>query len=867
MTISYLPYNLLNGFVHNWLAAGPQVLPVGGIDGVPDATALKEVIRQLHVPDLEITGQPVIRGKLTDGTFNIGDYQGSWEFYTCQEDHLLNQSSSYPSHRYLRSWAYTELESQAELEVQLCLTSPGLADLWLNRTHILHKEMVDAVWPAPVIATVRLKRGPNHIFARFETLAAGRAAHFMALQVRLTDGEPLPSSSSGEGAAGVSVRLPTTILPRLFELRSHLEQLYAGVALEREVVEREQEVALCFPNAPYADEIVTIRVMDPAQIIFRDGVMDGKRGQRIPLNSGVELIAGRYQVELLPRVQEYYELNMRLKKDIPFWTVGNIAYSTGMYGTYQERRQEGLLKAVEQRNNLFADIARMALDWWSRVENKNILAVIAQVNQRVEGSVIQLAGLLGMLYRFAGHPSFPREVLQPLEACVLNYRYSRAEPGQDSQDFDSDSRQILFNTCELLAGQHYPERVFTNSGQIGQMHSQQGARLAQAWLMDRAAVGFADWGSSEELTGELIALSLLVDLSEDSQLQELAMVLMDKIFFSLALNTYQGILGAPQRRISSQDIYGGILQPTAGIARLMWGQGVFNHRIEGLVSLACMDHYDFPAMLAGIAAYLPEEMWAREQHAGGTRPANKVSYRTPDYMLSSLQDYLPGETGTREHVWQATLGPAATVFTTAPGCSHAEDGMAPGLFVGNARLPRVAQWKNALIAIYNLAAEDWMGFTHAYFPTAAFAEYSLREGWAFARKGDGYLALTASQGIELVGQGPQARKELRSPGRQSTWICQMGRAARDGDFAAFQDKILAQPVQWGQLSVTFKTLQGELLSFGYDRPFQVDQNEIPLSGFPHYENLYTQTPLKAEQMDIAYEGTILRLDFSAGSED
>jgi len=867
MTISYLRYDLHNGFIHNWLVAGPQALQVEGIDSVPGPAFRQEIAQRFYVPDLQIKGQPVVRGKLTDGVFTIGQFQGSWEYYGCLEDHLVNHSDSYSSGRYLRSWAFTRIYSKLELDVQLRLTAPGPADLWVNREHVLRKETFCDQQPDPLVVALRLRRGAHKIFVRFENLAVGDCAHFMSLQMVQPDGTPLGSRSNGESGAVVSVRLPTTIIPRLIELRSHMEQLFAGVSLERDAFERDQEIALYLPDAPFAEEIVTIRVMDSANIIFRDGALEGKPGQRIPLNYAFELSPGRYQVELLPRVWEYYELNMRIKKDIPFWTAGNTPYSTEIYGTYPQRCQEGLLKATEQRNNLYAEIAKMALGWWIRVDKKTLLVAIDQVNQRLAGSVLQLAGLLGMIYRFSANPGFPEEIRQPLEECVWNYRYGQDEPGHDFLDFSRECDRILFHTCEILAGQRFPDQTFSNTGQTGQWHFQKGTELALSWLLDRANWGFADWGSSEELTRELVALSLLVDLVEDDQLHELATVLMDKIFFSLALNSYQGILCAPQRRVSPPDLKGGFLQPTAGINRLMWGTGIFNHRIEGYVSLAVMEQYELPAMLADIATNLPGEMWSREQHipsqpGDSIPPLNKVAYRTPDYMLSSAQDYRPGGGGSQELIWQATLGPSATVFVTNPGCCFEEQGMAPGFWVGNAHLPRVAQWKNALVALYDLPAQDRMGFTHAYFPARAFDEYMLRDQWAFARKKDGYLAITSSQGVDLITQGAQAFKELRSPGRRVGWICHLGRAALDGDFSSFQEKVLRLPIQWDGLSVSFETLLGEQLSFGYSHPFLVNGNEVPLSGYPQYENPYTVTSLNAGKMDIRYNDIVLRLDFS-----
>jgi hypothetical protein len=858
MTTSFLKYPLKDGFIHNWLVAGPRSFPVD----VPDSQVEEEfkikLVQKYYMPEMEIIDQPVVRGKLSDGTFTIGDYQGSWEYYSCLEDHLVNCSGSNSSSQYKKSWAYTQLESHADMNVALRLTTPGPADIWVNNEHILRKDAFSDTWPEPVIALTQLVSGQNQILVRFENIAIGDCVHFIALQLCSPDDAPITAHTGIQSEDQVSINLPTTNLPKLLGLHNRLEKLFAEVTLERDVFERDHEVAFSLPDAPYAEEIITIRAKDMANIIFRDGVIEAKRGQRIPLNHAFELIAGSYQIELLPRVYEYYELNLRIKKDILFWTVGNAPYSSKQYGTYTERRREALLKATEQRDNLFADIARMALNWWDRVKVKSILSVIDRLNQQPGGNLLELSGMCGMLYRFTEDPNFPPEIRQPLETCIKNYPYEseRTRQGADA---------ILSHTCEFLSGQRFQNQIFPKSGKTGREHMQQGFSLAVDWLQERAHAGFEDWGSSEEITRALIALSILLDLAEGTDLKELAVVVMDKIFFSMAMNLYQGILSAPQRRATHLDLRGGLLQPTAGIARLMWGQGVFNHRIEGYVSLACMKEYGFPKMIAEIAANIPEEMWAKEQQARGI-PVNKVTYRTPDYHLSSAQDYLPGVSGSAEHIWQATLGPGATVFVTNPGSSYEGIGMAPGYWVGNASLPRVAQWKNTLIAIYDLPKQDWMGFTHAYFPVKAFDDYHLRDGWAFSRKGDGYLAITASQGIDLVKQGSQAFKELRSSRRKVVWVCHMGREALDGDFKSFQEKILDLPVQFGELSVKLSTLLGDELSFDFSHPFLVNGDEIPLSDYPHFESLYSSTPVNSKQMDIVYGDTVLRLDFSLQSE-
>jgi hypothetical protein len=235
-------------------------------------------------------------------------------------------------------------------------------------------------------------------------------------------------------------------------------------------------------------------------------------------------------------------------------------------------------------------------------------------------------------------------------------------------------------------------------------------------------------------------------------------------------------------------------------------------------------------------------------------------------MLCSAQDYFPGEKGRQEHIWQATLGATATVFVTHPACTSEDEARQPNFWAGNAILPRVAQWKDALIAVHQLPDDDWLGFTHAYFPTYAFDEYVLRQGWVMIRKGNGYLAITAQQGLELTERGHYALRELRSYGRKNIWLCHTGRAALDGEFSSFQEKILALDVKFADARVRFPTLRGEVLSFGWQGPFLRNDIEEPLSGFDHYENPFAAAQFPSRQMEVRYGDGLMRLHFERQSD-
>lgn len=350
----------------------------------------------------------------------------------------------------------------------------------------------------------------------------------------------------------------------------------------------------------------------------------------------------------------------------------------------------------------------------------------------------------------------------------------------------------------------------------------------------------------------------------------MAAVIIDKMLLTIALNSYQGVFGSTHGRSYTEYIKGGYMEATSGISRLMWGQGTFNRHILGTVGMACCENYELPAVIAAIALDKPEAgTWTKERHAGEFDPAvdlksgqwevNKVTYKTADYMLCSAQDYHPGEAGYQQHIWQATMGPEAVVFVNHPSCLSEDGAHRPGCWHGNVVLPRVAQWKDVLIAIHKLPEDDWLGFTHAYFPRYAFDQRVTLDGWAFARKGDGYIALTASNGLDLIRQGQNAYRELRSYGQHTVWLCQMGRRAEDGSFEEFRQKVAAQPLTFDGLSVSYTSLRDETITFGWEGPLKVDDVAQPLSGFKHYDGPYAAADWPASVLAMGYDKDLVRL--------
>ncbi|HQE91572.1 MAG TPA: hypothetical protein PLH19_01495 [Anaerolineae bacterium] len=868
MPISYVRYDLHDGYIHNWLVVGPQAILVEDLDRFTGSDYKLQIARHYYTPEHGITEQPVEPGPLTEGVVQMEGFEGHWRYVCCLDDHFVDLTTFQHLTHYLRAWAYTEIESPAARDVTFVLTTHGPADVWLDDEHVHRHEHFHHQPPHSVTFTAHLSAGRHRLLVRFEAVAARACPYAMALRL-------LPLATADD-----AVYLPTTIAP--VERRNTLEEIFAAAYLTQDVFDYDAEFVIRWPlGMPKSAEIVA-RLHTPDGRIYGEGKANARAGKRKALGKVYEYPTGALRLTLMPPLTEYYEGNMRITRTLDVWGLGLNRYHETPYATYAERCREGLMAAARLEASIFSEIAKMAVDWWQYISVKVILETIDDINHRQDCSDFFLVGLLGMVYRFGDDPRFPQELKLPIETCILNFKYWHDEPGSDAMAYATENHSILFHTAEILAGQLYPDRLFSNAGQSGQWHREKGERLALEWLHERGVHGFKEWDSNCYFEEDILALSHLIDLAASEPVWEMATVLMDKMLFSIAVNSYKGVFGSTHGRTYAPLIKGAYLEGTSGITNVLWGMGVFNDRIMGTVSVACMQNYELPSLIAAIAADLPDEMWNRERHVGEAAlwqasgslgdEVNKVTYKTPDFMLSSAQDYHPGERGFQQHIWQATFGPAAVVFVTHPPCMSEDGSHRPNFWHGNVILPRVAQWKDVLIAIHKLPDDDWLGFTHAYFPIYAFDDGTLRDDahgrtWAFARQGNGYLALTASQGLTLMTAGLTAHRELRSYGSPNVWLCHLGRAALDGDFKAFQEQILALDVAFDGLSVQMDTLRGDKLAFGWEGPLRRNGVAEPITGFQHYENPYCVANFPVKEMYIGYGDQAMRLKFEEEGEE
>lgn len=273
-------------------------------------------------------------------------------------------------------------------------------------------------------------------------------------------------------------------------------------------------------------------------------------------------------------------------------------------------RQTTYLDLCASHDGLYSHVCRVA----QGVQQFNIPefdAALDKISAREDCADFRMNTLLRMLYLDETSQALPADLKQRLKDAVLGFKYWFTEPGEDAMIMWTENHQILFHTSELLAGQLYPDQIFTNSGMTGAEHVAHALPFVREWIAKRGRFGFSEWHSGTYYTEDLAPLVNLVDFAEDQQIATQAAALIDLIAFDFANNYFGGLFATTMGRVYDDSRRGTSaadppqLDSTSRSAWLLLGLGDIedfqNPSNMAAVALATSVKYIPPAILEEIA--------------------------------------------------------------------------------------------------------------------------------------------------------------------------------------------------------------------------------------------------------------------------
>ncbi len=651
----------------------------------------------------------------------------------------------------------------------------------------------------------------------------------------------------------------------------------------------------------------------------------------------------------------------------------------GTQGTSFAQRQQAFFEATlgSPSRNTYSEIVRLHVhraDPSAEVtlDESKIREDLDRMNERRDTADFKLPGLLRLMYAYADSDLLSTELRDEIEQALLTFKYwpdeleTEASPDEtDSMVYWTENHFILFASGAYLAGQLYPDAIFTASGETGAQKMQTFRPRIMRWLTLRYQTGFSEWLSNVYYDEDIPALVALVDFAEDEEIVALSQMVLDLISADMASNHFRGSFGSTHGR-TYQDKMSGKRDNTGSTFKLLFDLNDFSPGNMSSTMLALSDGYRLPTVIYEMArdseraeyenrqrmsikieeasrwgldttrledgmTFLTLEAythpltiglfvdmlnaykwWTHDDFAPfgpyqelledpvvrdglatafewditrNMRPeVNIYTYRTPSYMLSSAQDWRKGFGGDQQSLWQATLGTETSVFTTHP-TNYDLDGATPRYWVGYGTMPRVAQVKNVVMSLYDvdtrlgLYVESQLLFTHAFLSKAKFDEAYKEDGWFFARKGEGYVALWTSDPnadwtpADAAWLDPDDAEfgeyEIIAEGEKTIWICELGSAAEHGSFEAFKTAIASAPLTADASALTVSYLspsQGQL-EMGWDGPVLQDGEPLLLDGFPRYENPYGSAEFPGSVISFEHAGESLVLDLAAQTRE
>lgn len=245
---------------------------------------------------------------------------------------------------------------------------------------------------------------------------------------------------------------------------------------------------------------------------------------------------------------------------------------------------------------------------------------------------------------------------------------------------------------------------------------------------------------------------------------------------------------------------------------------------------------------------------------------NIYSFRTPDYMLSTSQDYRKSYGGDQHHIWQATLDDEAICFTTHPGGYGLQ---APDAYWhGNGFMPRALQHRNVAVILYNtprtpnVVIGQTLEFTHAFFPRDRFDRVVEQAGWVFGEKGDGFIALYSGNSYHWQDNGEYAGQELIAEGRKNVWLVEMGRRGDFRSFDEFVQNIATAPLRISGLNIEYESPSLGLVTTSWKGALKIRGREQATDNYPRYDNPSCRAEFGSDRIEIEHHDQVLTLEWT-----
>lgn len=296
-------------------------------------------------------------------------------------------------------------------------------------------------------------------------------------------------------------------------------------------------------------------------------------------------------------------------------------HRTPLAPTYEQRRALFLEYVAEQetpenRGGIWTDIAKLETNPENPISTAALQGALNFVDAREDTADFVMAGLMRLYHKHANSGALSPEQVRAIEETFLNFKYWLDEPNPTYMELWTENHQILAHSAEYLAGQLFPQEIFSNNGETGKWHMEAARERILSWIDWHARTGMAEWDSVTYYRMDLAALMNLADFALDEEISRRAAMMVDLLLFDIAVDSFYGQYGTSHGRSTASGVKSAANDGVVSLQALVWGMGRFQSKGDmGAISLATSERYRVPPVIEAVGQDIPEAITNFERHS------------------------------------------------------------------------------------------------------------------------------------------------------------------------------------------------------------------------------------------------------------
>lgn len=221
------------------------------------------------------------------------------------------------------------------------------------------------------------------------------------------------------------------------------------------------------------------------------------------------------------------------------------------------------------------------------------------------------------------------DVIDAIRQRMVNNRYRYDDPlpadRLDQEWFWSENHRIIGHANEYLAGQRFPDDIFTVTGMTGTESRDRTKPEILGWISERVDFGFFEWHSNVYMLKDVVPLLMLVEQADDPEVVAAAAIALDMCVLDQAAHLQNGCYTAPRGRTYEKDKMNSLDEDTFGTTKFLFddtsaGYPALND--SGATYFSAAQRYRPPQVMLDIATSDQTHV-VRERHGvyfDGSRP-------------------------------------------------------------------------------------------------------------------------------------------------------------------------------------------------------------------------------------------------------